>query len=343
MAAAIAPSAAAADAAARAKSDAERFAQNFTTLRAGFAACMERVNAKGEYAPILRKTFAIDEKSNLDRESQQGEKFLDTGFFTPADLGQISSYDEEFEACSQPFRTQKHERSNSFLRLTEVHFNWLHKTTDQLTADPGTVSIGEFNRNRHFHYSVWQSEMRRLYKIVEAEPVRQNFGQLAQTIVEASSVNYVNTYGDRYLKFQGKYADSVAGAWGDKDAPRGIEITLKEVLPVTGKYTEHKIWLYPDFSGGRVTTKWPDYSSTPPVKGYVWFTDANEMALTAAERSDPFELDIRQRLVMEQDTLVQYYEVFTAAEWREVSRHTFRRLNEEEIARLGDRYPYELQ
>ncbi len=343
IAAMAAPTPAAADA----HSDAGRFAQDFTALRTAFFECMDGVNAKSEHAPILGKTFAIDEKSNLDRESQQGEKFLDTGFFSAAELDQISRYDEEFKACSQPFRTQKYEKSNSFLRLTEAHFDWLHKTAEQLVADPSTVSIGEFNRNRHVHYTVWQSEMRRLFKIVEApsspEQNRQTFGRLVQTIIGADNVSYINTYGDRYLKFKGKYALTGAGALGVKDAPRGMEITLQEVLPVTGKYTEHRIWIYPDFSGGRVTTKWSRRSGTPSVKGYVWFTDANEMALTGAERSDPVELDMRQRLVMEQDTLIQYYEVYTDAEWRMVSRDVFRRLGAEEIDRLSHRYPYALQ
>ncbi len=330
------------------ESDNRLYAQDFAYARQVFWDCMQDVNSKPEYAALLSKTFPIDQSTQIEREAAGEAKFRDQRFFSEQEIVQTLSYDAELQVCSEPFglnKPDKYASRNSFNWLTSVHFGWLKKSTEQLAKQAQVVSVGEYNRYRHYHYSVWQSEMARIFtNFVEQPEVRADpltYGAFIEHLLESDSVSYVNTSGVRYLKFEAEPALTMAGALGVENAPKGINIKLHHSIPVVGGDVEHEIWLSPGYSSGRVTSVRPYEREDPTTKGWVYVYEGNEMILGTNNGSRAYDLDRRERLILTKGRISLFQEIFMQGEWSVVGQDTYWILSDEEIDRLGNRYPPE--
>ena len=344
VAAALTSSAAHADRA----SDDRLYAQEFTDARQVFWDCMQGVNSKPEYTAILSKTIPIDQSTKIEREASGEAKFRDRRFFSEQEIAAVLGYEAEFQKCIEPFglnRPDKRVTRNGFNSLTLRHFNWLKKSTAQLTEQAQAITIGEYNRYRHYHYSVWQSEMARLFRIVNEQPAVETdpltYGAFLQHVLASESVSYVNTSGVRYLKFEAEQALTVAGALGAENSPKGIKMKMHQSIPIVAGEVEHEIWLSPGYSSGRVTSVRPYEREDPTTKGWVSVIEGNEMILGSNNGSRAYDLDRRERLVLTKDKIDLFQEVFIQGDWSVLGQDTYWLLSDEEIDRLGNRYPPE--
>lgn len=323
------------------------YAQEFSDARQIFWDCMQDVNSKQEYESLLSKTFRVDQSTQMEREAAGEAKFRDHRYFSEQEISEILDYDKEFQLCTKHFglsQPDKYASRNGLNWQTRVHFNGLARSTEQLVQQANVITIGEYNRYRHYHYSAWQSRIARVFRTLnETRDIRVDaltYGPWIDSVLASGSISYANSSGTRYLKVEAELAPTAAGALGVKNAPKGVKMRMRQSNPVVAEEVEHDIWLAPGYSSGSVTSV-RRREREDITNGWVYVHEGNEIVLGTNRGSRPFDLDTRERLIVTEEKIELFREVFLQGEWTAVRQDAYWILTDEEIKRLGARYPFE--
>ena len=326
-----------------------RYLIEFLDAREVFFDCMSNVNSDELHGEILERIIPFGDAGEEYRRTQQLFKLEDESHFSDADVEEVRRYDQAIEDCAAPFQfTVRSEPRNAFRSITSIQFDSIFRLSRPPSVRLDAMTVGEFNRRRHFHMTLWEREMSRIIRQRREGQAGERAPSNSRPVflgglLENGTTVFQSLFGNRFVQIKANTVVTDAILPRDENSRRAIELEILDANAFTGQFALHELSINPGYSSGELTTSFPhEFHDRTSIGGFM-LTGSGELVLEYYTTTTPFEFDSRSRLAFGDGSLVMTRQVYYQGRWVVLGEETLRQLNPDELDRLVTINPIPLE